>query len=152
MAVPGRPGRRPHYCHPAMGRRVLRTLLLVALVAAATAAAARLLRGRVAVPPPAGDDAPTWPPLADVAVAPGPEHSPVRAPGGAQTPPASAGAGGAWVLPDDGACPASHPVKAKVESGIFHLPGSAHYTRTRPDRCYRDAAAAEADGLRPPKR
>jgi hypothetical protein len=133
-----------------MGRRVRRTLLLLALVAA-VGAVARLVR-RSAGPPPAAEDAPSWPPLTDVAVAPGPEHSPVRAPGGAQTPPASDGAGGAWVLPDDGACPASHPVKAKVQSGIFHVPGTAFYERTRPDRCYRDAASAEADGLRPPRR
>ena len=78
-------------------------------------------------------------------MAPGPEHSPVRAPGQAQTPPA-------WVAPDGGACPAGPPVKATVQSGIFHAPGSPHYDRTQPDRCYRDAAAAEADGLRAPRR
>ena len=52
------------------------------------------------------------------------------------------------VDPVDGTCPASHPVKAKLRSGIFHEPGGASYQRTVPDRCYRDAAAAEADGLR----
>ena len=49
-------------------------------------------------------------------------------------------------------CPTSHPVKAKLSSKIFHVPGSASYDRTNPDRCYVDAAAAEADGLRPAKR
>jgi len=59
----------------------------------------------------------------------------------------------AWVEPDGPAsCPASHPVKAKLSSGIFHVPGDANYERTRPDRCYADARAAEADGLRPAKR
>jgi hypothetical protein len=54
-----------------------------------------------------------------------------------------------WVEPlDDGTCPATHPVKAKVRSGIYHEPGGANYDRTKPDRCYVDAAAAEADGLR----
>jgi hypothetical protein len=57
----------------------------------------------------------------------------------------------AWVEADDGACPASHPVKVKLASGIFHVPGGANYERTRADRCYRTAEAAEADGLRASK-
>ena len=61
-------------------------------------------------------------------------------------------AGGGWVAPVDGACPASHPVKAKLSSKIFHLPGMANYERTSPDRCYLGAAEAEADGLRAAKR
>jgi hypothetical protein len=52
---------------------------------------------------------------------------------------------------DDGSCPASHPVKAKLSSGIFHEPGSRFYSVTRAQRCYLDAEAATADGLRPPK-
>ena len=67
--------------------------------------------------------------------------------------PASAGlADPAWVDPDDGACPTSHPVKAKLRSRVFHLPGMAHYDRTNADRCYRDGAAAEGDGFRQAKR
>ena len=58
----------------------------------------------------------------------------------------------AWVEPSDGGCPASHPVKAKLSSKIFHLPGMANYERTSPDRCYLDATHAEADGLRAAKR
>lgn len=57
-----------------------------------------------------------------------------------------------WVEPVEGACPASHPVKGKLTSKIFHLPGMLNYERTVPDRCYLDPAAAEADGLRPAKR
>ena len=58
-----------------------------------------------------------------------------------------------WVEPaDSGACPAHHPVKAKLASGIFHVPGGANYARTRADRCYLSGEAAEADGLRPSKR
>jgi hypothetical protein len=54
-----------------------------------------------------------------------------------------------WVEPNgDQTCPATHPIKAKTSSGIFHVPGGANYERTRPDRCYVDEAAAEADGLR----
>ena len=58
----------------------------------------------------------------------------------------------AWVEPDGDGCPATHPVKAKLASGIFHEPGGQMYDRTMPDRCYRDAAAALADGLRASKR
>ena len=58
----------------------------------------------------------------------------------------------AWVEPVGDACPATHPVKAKLASGIYHEPGGQMYDRTTPDRCYRDEAAAEADGLRPSKR
>lgn len=48
----------------------------------------------------------------------------------------------------DGTCPVSHPIKAKLGSGIYHVRGGANYERTKPDRCYADEAAAEADGLR----
>lgn len=58
----------------------------------------------------------------------------------------------AWVDPTDGACPPTHPVKAKLSSKIFHVPGGLAYDRTTPDRCYRDASTAEADGFRPAKR
>jgi len=60
--------------------------------------------------------------------------------------------GRAWVEPVEGVCPATHPVKAKLTSGIYHLPGGINYERTAPDRCYTDARAAEADGLRASKR
>jgi hypothetical protein len=57
-----------------------------------------------------------------------------------------------WKKPNaDGSCPKTHPVKAKMASGIFHVPGGANYARTKPDRCYVDAQAAAADGLRPAK-
>ena len=58
----------------------------------------------------------------------------------------------AWADPVDGGCPDGFPVKAKLKSGIYHLPGNGNYDRTSPDRCYRDAGAAEADGLRASKR
>lgn len=53
-----------------------------------------------------------------------------------------------WVTANDGVCPQSHPVKAKLSSKIFHVPGSRNYSRTRADRCYPDEDAATADGLR----
>ncbi|MDP9074821.1 MAG: nuclease, partial [Actinomycetota bacterium] len=58
----------------------------------------------------------------------------------------------AWLQPVDGACPSTHPVKAKVSSGIFHLPGMLAYDRTNADRCYRSEADAEADGFTKAKR
>ena len=58
----------------------------------------------------------------------------------------------AWTEPNaDGSCPRTHPIKAKLSSGIYHAPGGANYARTKPDRCYVDEAAAAADGLRPSK-
>jgi hypothetical protein len=70
------------------------------------------------------------------------------------TPPAPAPTDAdAFVEPSaDGECPLTHPVKAKLASGIYHVPGGGNYERTKPDRCYSTAEAAEADGLRPAKR
>lgn len=70
-------------------------------------------------------------------------------------PPAAAPASASATFVDpgaDGACPLTHPVKAKLASGIYHVPGGGNYERTKPDRCYSSAEAAEADGLRPAKR
>ena len=78
---------------------------------------------------------------------PPPGSSPSPSPAPAPAPTAAP-----WVEPVGDACPTSHPVKAKLSSKIFHLPGMANYERTNPDRCYLDAAEAEADGLRPAKR
>ena len=80
---------------------------------------------------------------------PQPRETPVAATDAASKPAASAPADSkAWVEPNGHSCPASHPVKAKMSSKIFHVPGGANYERTNPDRCYRDEAAAVADGLR----
>ena len=56
-----------------------------------------------------------------------------------------------WVRAEAGACPLSHPVKANDNSMIYHVPGGRFYDRTRAERCYADAAAAEADGYRAAK-
>src|SRR5690606_26133098 len=58
----------------------------------------------------------------------------------------------AWVEPRGDVCPTSHPVKGKLSSKIFHVPGGLSYARTKPDRCYADERAAAAGGLRPAKR
>ena len=57
-----------------------------------------------------------------------------------------------WIEPMGIDCPTSHPVKAKLSSMLYHLPGMAAYKRTRPDRCYRDPESAEADGFTRAKR
>jgi hypothetical protein len=54
-----------------------------------------------------------------------------------------------WVPANDGVCPTTHPVKAKLSSKIFHTPGGRNYKSTKADRCYPDEASAQADGLRP---
>ena len=75
------------------------------------------------------------------------EWAPLAAPGAEST-----SDGPAWVEPADGQCPLSHPVKGNASSNIYHVPGSRFYDMTTPERCYLDAAAAEADGMRAPKR
>jgi hypothetical protein len=106
-------------------KRLLKLLVVVGLLALI----AELLRRRPAPP----SASPTAPPT------PATPHVPVP------TQP--------WVAPEaDGSCPPSYPIKAKLSSRIFHVPGGALYDRTVPDRCYASPVAAEADGLRPSKR
>ncbi|MDQ2730013.1 MAG: hypothetical protein M3Y91_19650, partial [Actinomycetota bacterium] len=84
------------------------------------------------------------------------DQSPVRRP----DPPAEVGSSGRsrrtrrtdraerWEEPaPDGTCDQSYPIKVKVRSGLFHLPGMFAYERTGADRCYRSSADAEADGF-----
>jgi len=86
----------------------------------------------------------------DVVLEPEVGGVPVADAGSAPTP---ATGGDAWREPTaDGGCPDGFPIKAKMGSKIFHAPGQLNYDRTAPDRCYADAAAAEADGLRAAKR
>ncbi len=148
-------------------RRIKRLMILggivVVVLALRRVKAAR--DARQVLGPPA-----TWPPLqvgeapvaavGDLAAEPGAPHvtPPTRdAPVVADIPVAAVGlldtdpAAARWVPPEDGTCPLSHPVKAKVSSGIYHLPGTQFYERTKPERCYVDAATAEADGYRAAK-
>jgi hypothetical protein len=57
-----------------------------------------------------------------------------------------------WAEPIEGTCVPGYPVKGKVASGIYHVPGGLSYGRTIPDRCYATPADAESDGLRPAKK
>jgi hypothetical protein len=130
-------------------------------VAAVVAGLVWVSKRRARMPLPA--EAATWPPLPadgpavgvaavaeDLAAAveePDVEVALAPDPVGSET-----GTEAPWVLPKDGACPEGYPVKAKVASGIYHVPGGLSYARTTPDRCYASAADAEVDGFRPAKR
>jgi hypothetical protein len=57
-----------------------------------------------------------------------------------------------WVEPSGAVCPPSHPIKAKLSSKLFHLPGMLAYDRCKPDRCYATEPDAVADGLQKAKR
>lgn len=85
-------------------------------------------------------------------ITPAKKQSPRRAARAAKKAPAKKAAAAPWVDPEGKLCPSSHPVKAKLASKIFHVPGGFNYERTVPDRCYLDVSTAEADGLRPSKR
>ena len=119
--------------------------------------------------PPAGTEDPWTPDAAPAPNTPDPEaEAPAAAPKPASTDEATVrfpepdgvpvadskpAGSAAWVEPTaDGGNPEGYPIKAKMGSKIFHAPGQLNYDRTTPDRCYVDAAAAEADGLRAAKR
>ncbi len=148
----------------------LRLGLLVGIVAAALKMAqSRRSRQEEWSPPPP----PSWPPVQEPSVTPEPPVSAASEAGSVVTRSAPTEAVGPlpeplvepadpepeplataplWVEPEGGVCPSSHPVKAKLASGLFHLPGMFAYDRTRPDRCYADEASASEDGLTRAKR
>jgi hypothetical protein len=131
-------------------KRLVRLASLAAAVAAVVAAI-RALR-RDADPLPAAPTTPSepWPPLRVAEAEPGPDVVRVPEPDGVPVADASTAP---WVEPTaEGECPDGYPIKAKMSSKIFHAPGQLNYDRTTPDRCYVDAGAAEADGLRAAKR
>ena len=132
-----------------MIRRLFRIGMWLGLLAGIAFALAKLLESQRQDAPAALGAREPWPRLeSDPAVAAAPVARAVADPSAPVATPAAK----AWVEPAGGACPSSHPVKGKIASKIFHLPGMANYERTKPDRCYLDASAAEADGLRPAKR
>lgn len=129
------------------GRRPpIRGTAFVAGLMALGAVAFLFLRGRRNAMV-AGRTAPEWPPFEPRVVPPAAPDSGPLAPA---TEPA--GAEPAWITPGaNGDTPPTHPVKVKVSSGIYHLPGGRFYERTTADRLYPSADAAEADGYRPSK-
>ena len=158
-----------------MARGSFRRGITVGVLVGAAATAVKTVLDRRAARPatPSGPSPEPWEPLSgttpvqvpepdiDIHVAPGPEPQPTRKAAAKKAPPKAKSPKArtestplaAWVEPTaDGECPETHPIKAKMASGIYHVPGGLNYARTRPDRCYIDAAAAEADGLRQSKR
>jgi len=141
-------------------RRSFRIGLTLGVLGALLFALTKLLGARrtdTTEPAPRASD--PWPPLEPVSATADRPAEPTTAlqpdPEAPEAPAATAKApkrAAAWVEATDGVCPTTHPVKAKLTSKIFHLPGMQNYARTNPDRCYRDADSAEADGLRPAKR
>jgi hypothetical protein len=126
-----------------IGIALRRTLILLVL-AAGIGAALSWRRSQSTTPTPA--EPPQWPewPASAEPIAGSPESA-VAGRSDAELTAASDG----WIpAHDDGSAPESHPIKVKLSSGIFHVPGGRFYDRTRPDRCYPTAAAAEADGYR----
>ncbi len=115
----------------------LRRTLMIVLVAAGIGAVLSWQRRQQAAP--TATAPPQWPPW------PAPPDTDASPTGASMAPVDER----RW-LPahDDGSTPDSHPVKAKESSGIFHEPGGRFYDRTKADRCYPTAAAAEADGYR----
>jgi len=148
-------------------RRAFRRGLTLGLLGGAVLTAVKTFQGR-RTPVPAGAP-PSWDPIPDTTPVTVPEPAPrpdrvpkAEAVNALQEAPVAAKKkpkkkpewkpAAPWVEPLDGACPTTHPVKGKLTSRIFHVPGGFSYPRTIPDRCYLDAAAAEADGLRASKR
>lgn len=125
-------------------RRIVLMGMVTGVAAVGVCVVVRSRRDRVLV---AAGDLPEWPPLQPIAPPAG-----VAAVGVEPAPAAVDVPAAAWVEPAGGACPLTHPVKGNVSSGIYHVPGGRFYDTTRPGRCYLDAAAAEADGLRASKR
>ncbi len=127
-----------------MRRWLLRLLVLAGLAGAVYV----VLRRRSIGPEPAVR--PVWPPFDEDETAPA-TPSAARASANAvavEVRPPSA----RWTDPVEKACPNGFPVKVKLASGIYHLPGMLAYDRTMPDRCYVSAEEAEADGFRAAKR
>jgi hypothetical protein len=144
--------------HGRLIRFLFTAAALIALAWAARRALIRWIDG-----PTGGYSTTPWGPIPAVATAPtaaapaAPTAAAPTAPTEAATPAPAAKKqpplGAAWVAPDDaGACPEGHPVKVKLSSRLYHLPGMNAYARTRPDRCYPTAEAAEADGYTRAKR
>lgn len=126
---------------------ILRLVLAAVLLALIAKAIERFRRSAEPAPTP---EWPSWSERRPGPAAPG-EHGDV--------PPAASSAASndspdtdrTWAAPDGDDCPPGFPVKVKIASGIYHVEGMLNYERTHPDRCYRSADAAEADGYRASK-
>lgn len=135
-----------------MIRRLFRLVVLAGVAAGVVAAVRARTSSKDPLPVVAAPSSEPWPPLR---AEPGPVSTPDPAPVAATVPEPDGvpiGDAGSAEPTAEGACPDGYPIKANLKSKIFHAPGQLNYDRTSPDRCYVDAAAAEADGLRAAKR
>jgi len=57
-----------------------------------------------------------------------------------------------WVYSKSWDCPSDHPIKANMNSGIFHIRSSPYYSRTnaRNCKCFDTSEHARQQGFRPP--
>ncbi|HEX7135089.1 MAG TPA: hypothetical protein VF228_21125 [Iamia sp.] len=140
-------------------RRSLRSAFVLGVLAGLVLALARALsREAKPTPAPLTAPSPSLPAVTPPARTPVPLQIPEPVIGSDGQPDdlitgsAEEGSPEAWVEPVDGGCPDGYPIKAKEGSGIYHRPGGLSYERTKPDRCYSDPDAAEADGFRAAKR
>jgi large subunit ribosomal protein L17 len=118
-----------------MSATALRRATVLAVLLGVAAAAASWVRRRATADAPAAPA--EWPPI----------HPEVVATGTAAVDDEPAPTG--WVAAGEGLePPQGFPVKVKVSSGIFHVPGGRFYDRTNADRFYATADEAEADGYR----
>jgi hypothetical protein len=118
---------------------VLRRAAVLAVVLGAVAAAASWTRRRAQAVDRAAP--PMWPPIHGevAATRTGEKHAAA----------VDQAAAPSWVAAGEGLePPVGFPVKVKVSSGIFHVPGGRFYDRTNADRFYATTDAAEADGYR----
>jgi hypothetical protein len=137
-----------------MIRRSFRSGWRLGLLAGLAIAIYKALQTRQAQPEISARD--PWPPVVPpepVAVVATPAPAPKPEPPAEPAPsPARDTGERPWVESEGGACPITHPIKGKLSSKIFHLPGMFAYDRTNADRCYASEEAAEADGLHKAKR
>jgi len=148
--------------------RWIRRLLFLALVGGGVFAVLRNLQRRRVSSPPLTN--PEWPPFADDLRVPVPPATPIAEIVGlvevvepdevavfeiveviGAEPSDEPTGEAAWVPPIDGQRPPGYPIKAKVASHIYHVPGGRSYDRTAPDRCYATSESAEQDGYRQAK-
>jgi hypothetical protein len=123
----------------------LRRTVLLTLLALGVGAALSWWRSQATTPTPA--QPPQWPDWPERTGEP--DEAAGASVAAAAVAATSVAAEPAWLPANvDGSTPAGHPVKVKESSGIFHVPGGRFYERTKADRYYPTAAAAEADGYR----
>ncbi len=54
------------------------------------------------------------------------------------------------ISPNGRDCPNDHPIKGNLPSRVYHQDGDPDYGNVNPERCFTNAASAEADGFRAP--